>query len=295
MPPPTVLAEKRSLELLRQQTPEAVFSFSLRSNSSSPGSRNLKTIFNGPTATALLVEFLRINKLKSFDIAWDIIQSTPDYLPLLKFLKSALAKEGFKLTTTIGAEVNRTNTSHVLNITSVVDRIFLVPSTNRHYGQQYTITKEPELAFDTLELNEGAFLKLYASLNLNREKVVVGLSLETLVWKMSANVSSDNTFVGKKAVLQLLSYYESCKLFNNTWKLIQPQPSLFYHLAVAPTKDQWMIHIDPVALGRRVDLLKQYGFAGVALYDYYKVWSYTFYDTCNIKFSYYTLVFLSFY
>ena len=37
-----------------------------------------------------------------------------------------------------------------------------------------------------------------------------------------------------------------------------------------------MIHIDPLTLGRRVDLLKQYDFGGVALYDYYQVSFHTF-------------------
>lgn len=266
------MSEARNLDLLKQQTPEALFSFSLRSNASLP-KQNLKTIFNGPNPIVLLVEYLLKNKLKSFDISWDLIQSTPNYMVLLKTLKSTLVKEGIELTTTIGVEVNRTNSTHVNNIASIVDRIFLVPSFNRHYngGIMTSVTKEPEQAFDTLELNEGAFLKLYTSLNLNLQKVVVGLSLQTLVWKLGGGVTVGPNLNQNKAVLQLQPYYESCKTFSKSWQISQQQPSQFYHLALAPSKDQWMIHIDPLTLGRRVDLLRQYGFAGVALYDYYLV------------------------
>lgn len=266
-----VISEKRSLELLKQQTPEAEFSFSLRSSNTVPATRHLKTIFNGTTSVVLLVEFLKVNKLKSFDIAWDLIQSAPDYMPKLKLLKAALSKEGLNLTTTIGVEVDRTNATHITNIASVVDRIFLVPSFNRHYsgGLYPLVAKKPEQAFDTLELNEGAFLKLYSALNLSLRKIVVGLSLQTLVWKVGVG-STAEIQLDQKAILQLQPYYESCKSFSSSWRL-RHQPSPFYHLAIAPTNDQWMIHIDSVTLGRRIDLLRKYDFAGVALYDYYQV------------------------
>lgn len=277
-----IISEKRSLELLKQQTPEATFSFSLRTNNNLVKPRNLKSIFNGQVAVYLLIEFLRMNKLKSFDIAWDTIQSTPNYTVPLKALKTALVKEGIELTTTIGVEVNRTNTTHIANIASIVDRIHLVPAFNRHYsgGLNPLITKEPEQAFDTLELNEGAFLRLFTTLNLSLKKVVVGLSLQSIIWKLGGGVTTGPTLNQNKAVLHLLPYYESCKIFSNSWQIPQQQPSSFYHLALAPTKDQWMIHIDPKTLGKRVDLLRQYGFAGITLYDYYQV---TFFKNYFLK------------
>ena len=265
--------EKRSLQLLKQQTPEAVFSFSLRSTNTFPAIRHLRTIFNGTTSVGLLIEFLKVNKLTSFDIAWDLIQSTPDYVPKLKTLKTALAKEGFNLTTTIGVEVYNTDALHVSKIAAIVDHIFLVPSYNRHYsGAQYPLAdKKLEQAFDTLELNEGVFLKLYSTLNLSWTKIVVGLSLQTLVWKLNGGTTIVGTqFNQNQAILHLQNYYESCKNVNSTWRLRQ-QTNPFYKLAVAPTNDQWMIHVDPFTLARRVDLLRQYGFGGVALYDYYQV------------------------
>ena len=235
-------SEKRSLDLLKQQTPEAEFSFSLRSSNTVPATKHLKTIFSGATNVALLVEFLKMNKLKSFDIAWDLIQSAPDYMPQLKALKAAPSKEGFNLTTTIGVEVDRTNASHIANIASVVDRIFLVSSFNRHYSAVLDplVARKPEQAFDTLELNEGAFLKLYASLNLSLRKIVVGLSLKTLIWKVEVG-STAEIQLDQKAILQLQPYYESCKTFSTSWKLRQQQPSPFYHLAISPTNDQWYV------------------------------------------------------
>lgn len=270
-----LVSEKRSLELLKQQTPEAEFSFSLRSSQTSPVTWNLKTIFNRTTSVAQLVDFLRVNKLKSFDIAWDLIQSAPDYEPQLKSLKATLGREGFNLTTTIGVEVERIDAFHVTKISSIVDRIFLVSSYNRHYsGNQYPLTeKKVQQAFDALEQNEGAFLKLYSTLNLSWKKIVVGLSLQTLVWKLSLGNIVGTQFNQYQAFLQLQSYYESCKTVNSTWRL-QQQPSPFYQLAVAPTNDQWMIHVDRLTLGKRVDLLRQYGFGGVALYDYYQASSF---------------------
>ncbi|KAI9560170.1 hypothetical protein GHT06_014181 [Daphnia sinensis] len=256
--------EKRSLELLKQQTPEAEFSFSLRSTNTVPATWNLKTIFNRTSSIPLLVEFLRVNKLKSFDIAWDLIQSTQDYGPQLKSLKATLGKEGFNLTTTIGVEVDRIDAFHVTKIASIVDRIFLVSSYNRHYsGSRYPLTeKKVEQAFDALELNEGTFLKLYSTLNLSWKKIVVGLSLKTLVWKLNIGTIMGTQFNQYQAVLQLQSYYESCKTVNSSWRIQHQSPSPFYQLALAPTNDQWMIHVDPLTLGRRVDLLKQYGFGG---------------------------------
>lgn len=268
---PIIISEKRNLDLLKQQTPEATYLFSLRSNNYAGSARNLKTIFTGLLSVPLLVEFLRINKLKGFDVAWDLIQTTPDYLPPLKALKSALAKDGFELTTTIGVEANRTNTSHIANIVSIVDRVFLVPAYNRYYnGPHPLVAKEPEQAFDSLELNEGAFLRLYSSLNLSWRKIVIGLSLQSLVWKIGGGVTTAASFNQQKAVLQLEPYNISCKTVAK-WDVAQHQPSPFYRLAIAPSKDQWMIHVDPFTLSKRVELIKHYGFAGVALYDYYQV------------------------
>ncbi|XP_059350161.1 serine-rich adhesin for platelets-like isoform X2 [Daphnia carinata] len=284
-----LVSEKRSLELLKQQTPEAEFSFSLRSSNTVPATRHLKTIFNGTSSVALLVEFLRINKLKSFDIAWDLIQSAPDYGPQLKSLRTTLGKEGFSLTTTIGVEVDRIDAFNVTKIASIVDRIFLVSSYNRHYsGSQYPLTeKKVEQPFDALELNEGTFLKLYSTLNLSWKKIVVGLSLKTLVWKLNLGTIAGTQFSQYQAVLQLQNYYESCKTVNSSWRLQQQPTSPFYQLAVAPNNDQWMIHIDPLTLGRRVDLLKQYGFGGVALYDYYQD---DFAGICNPKGKIYPMI-----
>lgn len=289
LPSTILVGEKRSLELLKQQTPEAEFSFSLRSSNTLPASWNLKTIFNRISSVALLVEFLRVNKLKSFDIAWDLIQSAPDYGPQLKSLKATLGKEGFNLTTTIGVEVDRIDAFHVTKIASIVDRIFLVSSYNRHYsGSQYPLTeKKVEQAFDALELNEGAFLKLYSTLNLSWKKIVVGLSLKTLVWKLNTGTLTGTQFSQYQAVLQLQSYYESCKTVNSSWRIQEQMPNPFYQLAIAPTNDQWMIHIDPLTLGRRVDLLKQYGFGGVAVYDYYQD---DFAGICNPKGKFYPLI-----
>jgi hypothetical protein len=90
------------------------------------------------------------------------------------------------------------------------------------------------------------------------------------LWKLNAGTTlTGSQFNQTQAVLQLQSYYESCKNVSLTWRL-QKQPNPFYKLAVAPTNDKWMIHVDPFTLGRRVDLLRQYGFGGVALYDYYQ-------------------------
>ena len=256
--------EKRNLQLMRAQTPDAEFRFSLRMNPAN-NSRNLKSIFDGQKAYKSLVEFFRSHKLKSFDLAWDLIQSTPGYLTLLTTLKSVLNKEGFTLTTTIGTQVDEMiNATQLASIASAVDRIHLVPSSNSYYGRNSSVvSRPPDQAFDSLELNEGKLLAMLASLNVSREKIVVGMALQTMVWKTAAD--------DQLAHLQLEPYHESCGSFNRTWKMMPDQPSPFYHLAVSPEKDQWMIHVDPSTLDRRIRLLRHYGFAGIALYDYHHV------------------------
>lgn len=48
------------MDLLRQQTPEAQFGFSLRFSNTSVGSlKNLKAVFEGPNSIVFLIEFLR--------------------------------------------------------------------------------------------------------------------------------------------------------------------------------------------------------------------------------------------
>ena len=69
------------MDLLRQQTPEAQFGFSLlrssTNSSSMPQKTNLKTIFADGLASILsLVEFCKLHKLKSFDVSSDLIESS---------------------------------------------------------------------------------------------------------------------------------------------------------------------------------------------------------------------------
>lgn len=257
--------EKRNLQLMRMQTPDASFRFSLRMNPKNPAT-NLKTLFDGQKAYKGLVDFLRANKLSSFDLAWGLIQSTPNYMTTLNALKTVLNKEGFTLTTTVGIEVDEISDMDLANIASLVDRIHLVPASNSYYnaGRYAPVSRAPEQAFDSLELNEGKFLSLYGMLSLDRSKVVVGTSLQTMVWKSGKNQQP-------LATLELEPYYESCMRFNGSWKVLPDQPSPFYHLAVSPARDQWMVHVDPVTLNRRINLLRHYGFGGVALYDYHHV------------------------
>lgn len=243
-------------------------------SSSAPG-RSIRTLFDAENkAATALVEFLRVNKFKSFDLAWGLVESAPDYMPILKNLRSILNQQGFSLTTTIGVEVDGTNETHVANIASLVDRIFLVPASNIHYnaGRYLPVTKLAEQAFDSLELNEGKFIHLYNSLNLSRQKVVVGSALQTMIWKASEEEGvTPSNIAGRLATLELQAYHKSCEQFNRTWEVLPDQPSPFYHLAVSPSKDQWMVHVNPVTLDRRIRLILQYGFGGVALYDYYQV------------------------
>ena len=137
------------------------------------------------------------------------------------------------------------NATHLANIAGVVDRIFLAPASNRYYGRTEKVIREPEQAFDSLELNEGKILKIYLSLNnMSREKVVVGLSLQSIIWKINSSITSSsptNSNNQNKVVLELQSYSQSCKTFNSSWKALQDQPSPFYILSMAASKDQWMV------------------------------------------------------
>lgn len=256
-------------QLMAQLSNNPLFRFSLRNNN-----KHLRNIFDKEKTYVDLIGFLIKNGIKSFDISWGIIQSAPNYLPILKKLKNLLHAEKFLLTTTIGVEVDNITDSHVANISSVVDRIHLVPSSNTHYNLgKDQITGELENAFDSLELNEGKFIEIYTKLNLNPKKIVVGLSLQTMKWKSIGpqKITSSTGLNQRQAVLEIVPYHQSCIRFNRTWKLLDDQPSPFYHLAVSPIKDQWMIHVDPSTLGKRINLILQYGFAGVTLYDYYQV------------------------
>jgi len=160
---------------------------------------------------------------------------------ILQNLKRELTREGFNLTTICG---ETTNVTHIAKIAAIVDRISLTPASNRHYGrtEKELASREPDQAFDSLEQNEGKFLNLYLSLNLSRAKVVIGLSLQSIIWKTnSTSPSSLSSNLNKVVLPELKPYSESCKTFNSSWKLLPDQPSPFYFLAEAPSKDQWMV------------------------------------------------------
>ena len=207
--------------------------------------------------------------MKTFDVTWNLIESASGKLcqsnkiyskvqffrilscshisdfVILQSLKRELTKEGFNLTTTVCGET--TNVTHIANIASNVDRISLTPASNRHYGrtEKELTSREPDRAFDSLELNEGKFLSLYLSLNMSREKVVVGLSLQSIIWKTNSTSPSPSSSTNSSKIVlpELKPYSESCKTFNSSWKLLPDQPSPFYFLAEAPSKDQWMVLI----------------------------------------------------
>lgn len=216
--------------------------------------KNMRDVFNGPSSFSSLVHFFKDYDLKSFDIAWELIQSTPDYFPLLQALKAQLSKAEFGLTSTLGEGIKDVG-FHARNIMPLIDLLFLVPMGNRFYNPGLP---QSDMTFAYLEANEGEFLKLVES---KRSKIVIGLSLQALIWRTG---SSDEFSLNARGELETQPFDEACSA--SEFEPLQQQASPFFTLT--KSSGRWTILMDPSSIKRRVELLMLHGFAGVSLYDY---------------------------
>lgn len=255
-----------ALEFVRYRIPAAHFIFSLRTGSV----KNLSDLFDGPSSLSSLISFFKSYDLKSFDVAWELIQSTTDFARLLKGLGTTLAKAGFGITSTLGDASRATSSTDFSGIFPFIDLLFLVPNGNPIYSPQLNLLQPGnELTFDYLEVNEGSVLEHLPLLNTDREKIVIGLSLQALIWKVNSEAVDLPHFprstVGQ---LEIQPYVEVCNMSDNEWSPLPQQTNPFYTLAKQSSTGKWMILVDPASLSNRIKLLMKNGFRGVGLYDY---------------------------
>ena len=195
-------ADQEALEkilTLRDRFPSVRFTLSLRPD---VASRTPPVdIFAHRGAGLILSLYVKHFRLVSFDMPWAQAERLSDDA------WNALRKQvpGVNLTTTFADATERlVDSDTVRRVASRVDRIYVAPAGSSWYRTGANLHRPATTATDSLELNEGTFLEQYMKLNLNRNKLIVGQAIETMLWTDQVSTTKENHYLRVSVLLSCL-------------------------------------------------------------------------------------------